>query len=151
MKVLRSSHAEVVHVKGLEHAECSACRGVMGSGEEVLESNLHGLVDVLNDSLAGVSGEVGGVEAQLEAVRASVEDLDGAGVINLGHTADLNELDEVTVLVSVALILVHVHGGVLTLFDAANNELTVGLTILVSDSEVGAIVKESVGGDTHGL
>ena len=151
VKVLRSSHAEVVHVEWLEHAIGSAASGILSSRYEVFEGDLHGYIDILDETLTRVCTEVCSVEAELEAVGTGIEDLDGSSLIELCHALNLYELDVITVLISMALILVHVYHGVLTLLNAANNELAVGFTIFVGDGEVGTVVKEGVGRDTHSL
>mmetsp|Transcript_20980 Transcript_20980/g.25785 ORF Transcript_20980/g.25785 Transcript_20980/m.25785 type:complete len:458 (-) Transcript_20980:315-1688(-) len=151
VKILRSSHAEIVHVERLEHAELSAAGGVLAGSDEILEGDLLGHLHVLDDTLAGVSTEVGSVELQLEAVGARVKDFNRAGLIDFAHTLDLDKFDEVAILIRVALVLMDVHGRVLTLLDAAHDELASRLAVSVGDEELGAVVQEGVGGETHSL
>ena len=151
VKILGSSHSEVVHVKRLKHAKGSASSRILSGRSEAFESKLLGDLDVLDKTLARVLTKVRSIDLKLEAVSTSVKDLDGTSIVEFGHTLDLREFNVVTILVSVALVLVHINSRLSTLVNAADDELAIRLTILISDGEIGAVVKEGVGRDTHGL
>lgn len=151
MENLRSSHTEVVHIKRLEHTEFSAHAGVRGCLLERLEFDARRYFSVLNSTLASVLTKVACVDLDLEAVSSAVKDLDGASIIELDHTLNLSKFDEISILVRVALIFVNHDLWVLLLLDSNNNELLGSFTVLISDHEVGTVVKEGIRGKTHVL
>ena len=114
-----------------------------------MESDSFGNLDVLNKTLSSVSSEVRSVQSQSEAVSFGIIDLNVLLRIDLFHAFDFNELDIISVLVRVALILMHVHGGVLSVLNAANNELLCRFSILVRDHPLGAKIEEGITGQAH--
>ena len=72
-------------------------------------------------------------------------------IIELSHAFNLCKLDKITVLVRVSLVLVDVHRWILTLLNAADNELFRCFSILVCHEEFSAVVQEGITGQTHVL
>lgn len=109
-----------------------------------MEGNHFGHLSVLDKTLTTVSSKVGGIQAQLKAVGFSVIDLYVGKVIQFYHAFHFHELHIVAILVRVSFVFVDMHDWVFTLFNAANDELLRGLTVLVCDFKFWAIVEECI-------
>ena len=151
MKILRSAHTEIVHVHWLEASVYSGSSRVLSALGEALESNHLWLIRVFHNTLTGVCSEARRVKFETEAVCLGITDFDGTSIVEFSHTLDFSKFDVITVLVRVALVLVHVHNWPLSLLNAADDKLLGWLTILVCHDELVSIVKESIGRETHVL
>ena len=151
VKLLGPAHAEVIHVERLKHAKLSCSSWILQAVSQGLELNHFRHLDVLDDTLTSVLTEVACIDSKAEAVSLRVKDFDVRQVVQLSHAFNLDELDEVTVLVSVTLVLVHMDSWFVALLDATDDELLGLLTILISDLKLRTVVKESVGHDSESL
>lgn len=151
VKILRSAHTEVVHVHWLETSELSGSSWVLSALGEALESNHLWLFRVFHNTLTGVCSEARCVKFETEAVCLGITDSDCTSIIEFSHTLDFSKFDVITILVRVALVLVHVNNWLLSLLYAADDKLLGWLTILVCHDELVSIVKESIRRETQVL
>jgi hypothetical protein len=105
-------------------------------------AHLLGHLNVLNQSLSLVRGEIRRIHLDLEAVTINYFYLSEWQAIELSHAFDLVELDVFSVLERVPLIFVHSDDAGVSLRGIDHDERLGVFTIRICDIEVDAVVQE---------
>mmetsp|Transcript_21396 Transcript_21396/g.33092 ORF Transcript_21396/g.33092 Transcript_21396/m.33092 type:complete len:705 (+) Transcript_21396:1078-3192(+) len=131
---------------------------IVGGGDGINEGLLPGVeldllrdLDVLDETLANVLAELSGVKFEGESEGSSCADLDGLGVVDLGHSLHLSERDEVSFLEDVPFILMDSDLGLLSLVDVGNDEALGLLSVVISHHVLGSVIHESESPRSEGL
>jgi hypothetical protein len=104
--------------------------------------DLEGHLNVLHESLPGISSVGGGVNVKLEAEAIDDSDLGRRQGVELSHALHFFELDVVAILEFVSLVLVHSHNCWVLLGDIDNDEGLGFFSILVVDHEFVSVIEE---------
>lgn len=138
--------AKLTEIGGVEEAKLSAGNGVREGLLPGVVRDFLGHLLVLDGTLTLVVRELGRIELKRKRVRLGADNLGRRQIVDLGHALNLGEHNIVTLLIGMALVLVHLNGRPLALLNEGDDELSGVLTVVVRDDVLLTVVKE---GDTE--